>query len=228
MEDTRPIPKRTLDDFRAIHRLAAAIDELGADATPWQVATRCASAMAETLHAGAVVIHQHDALRRELRCIGVHGPNAGDLLGTTTNVDDDHVVSAVLTNQNCLLLHFDGSLPRFVPDRHRLLGTTGTLAVFPVMDADGCVGIIEIVGVAEGRRQGVADACKLVGQRLVAALESLQDRTEQGAGAPPSSRNVPRSSTRPRAASSNDDSSVFVAPATFPKRAPTLVCRPMR
>jgi hypothetical protein len=221
MDDTRPIPKRTLDDFRSLHKLAVAIEELAPDATPWQVATRCATAITEALGAHAVVIHQHDA-RGELRCIGVHGPNAGDLLGTTTKVDDDHVVTAVLTNQKFLVLRFDGALPRFVPDRHRLLGTSGSLAVFPVMAAAGCVGIIEIVGVGEDRRQAVTDAYELVAGRLATALDS------QPNPAPPAAHGRPRMSTEPRAAWSDAESRALTAPVTFPKRAPTLVCRPLR
>jgi len=226
LEDTRPIPKRTLEDYRSIHKLCTTIDELSAEATPWQVATRCAGAMAEALQAHAVVIHQHDPLRRELRSIGVHGPNAGDVLGTTTKVDDDHVVTAVLTNKKAMMLRLDGTLPRFVPDRHRLLGTTRSLAVVPVLGPDGCVGIIEIVGVGEERQQGVKDACELVAQRLVLALAALPSAA---------TRTSVVISVGPRAPSSDDDCCLFstrtrddASPSVFPKRAPTLLCRPAR
>jgi hypothetical protein len=175
--ETRPLPKRTRADFRAIYRLGAILDELAAEATTWQVANRCASAMAEALQAHAVVIHQHDALRRELRSIGVHAPNSGDFLGSSTKVDDDHLATTVLRNRQALALRFDGALPRFVPERHRWLGTSRSLVVVPVFGADGCVAIIEVVGVGEERLQRMTDACKLVGQRLIASLARPRTQT---------------------------------------------------
>jgi hypothetical protein len=216
------MPKRTRDDFLSIYKLGAAIDSLAADATSWQVAGRCASALADVLQARAVVIHHHDVLRGQVRSIGVHGPNAGDLLGTITNVDDDYVVSAVLANKTPLMLRIDGELPRFVPDRHRLLGTTRALAAFPVVRVDACVGIIEVAGVAEQRRQSITDACALVAQRLVAAFESLENRPVSGARARPTGSSD-RAHPMERSVERLD-----VAPPTFPKRAPTLLCRVKR
>jgi hypothetical protein len=254
------MPKRTREDFLSIHRLGAAIDALAPESTPWQVATRCASAMADALAAHAIVIHQHDAPRGELRSIGVHGPNAGDLLGTTTNVDDDYVATAVLTNRKPLMLRLDGSLPRFVPDRHRVLGSSRSIVAFPVKRAGGCVGIIEIVGVAEERQQNIADACDLVGQRLVAAIDAPlaayapQNRDEDQldtmrppppppqpdepvSGKRPSARpsrapaTAQRSDADPRlvgAVSKREARAANATVVTFPKRAPTLLCRRMR
>lgn len=220
MEETRPMPKRTRDDFVSIQKLCAMLDVLEAEATPWQVATQSASAMAEALHAHAVLIHQHDASRRELRSIGVHGPNAGDLLGTTTKVDDDYVVTAVLTNKKALTLRLDGSLPRFVPERHRVLGTTRSLSVYPVMRADGCVAVIEVVGLAEERQQSVKDACELVAQRLSVAFDS-PPAPELIDSPTPSRRRAPVGSSR----SEREGRALGATPVTFPKRAPTLLCR---
>jgi hypothetical protein len=223
MEDTRPMPKRTREDFLSIQRLGAALDELEEAATPWQVATKCASAMADALHAHAIVIHHHDSSRRELRSIGVFGPNAGDLLGMTTSVDDDYVATAVLTNKKPLMLQLDGALPRFVPDRHRVLGSSRSLAAFPVIRAGNCMAILELVGVAEEGRQRIADACELVAQKLSLAFQAPIE-------APPSDDVRPR----PAAAGGStaralaDGDREHRAPMTFPKRAPTLLCRSLR
>jgi hypothetical protein len=230
MADTRPMPKRTREDFLSIYRLGAAIDGLAADATPWQVAGRCARALADALQARAIVIHHHDAVAREVRSIGVHGPNAGDLLGTITSVDDDYVVTAVLANKRPLMLRLDGALPRFVGDRHRLLGTTRSLAAVPVIRAGVCVGIIEIAGVADERRHGIADACELVAQRLLTAFEAFQQRRSE----PPKRAKRPRPNRRTAGSSLRAHpleravEREGAAPTTFPKRAPTLLCRSRR
>jgi hypothetical protein len=172
MVDTRPMPKRSRDEVQSMHRLCQSIDELAAEATPWHVASRCVSAMAEALEARAVVIHQHDASRDEIRSIGVHGPNSGDLLGTTMKADDDFVVTAVLTNETPLTMRLDGALPRFLSDRHRLLGTSRSLVAFPVVASGRCLAIIEVLDASEGREPRVAEACELVARRLVSALDA--------------------------------------------------------
>jgi hypothetical protein len=168
--DTRPMPKRARSDFASIHRLGASIDTLAIEATAWQVAGRGASAMAEALQADAVLIHQHDALRSELRCIAICGTSADDLLGSITKVNEDPLVTAVLKSRKPLVLRFDGALRGFRPERHRVLGTSGSLTIFPAFSADGCVAILEIAGVGDERQAALTDASELVARRLIAAF----------------------------------------------------------
>jgi hypothetical protein len=195
-EDTRRMPKWSPEELHSVHELCKAIDTLAAQATPWQVASHCASALAEALSARAVIIHQHDAAGGEIRVIGVHGPNAGDLLGTTMKSDDDFVVTVVLTNEKPLFMRLDGTLPSFLPKRHRVLGTAHTLSGFPVLGPNGCAAILEIVDAGPGRDQRTVQACEVVGARLVAALDPR----------PPPAPPAPARS-----------------PSTFPKRTVTLL-----
>ena len=205
MADTRPMPKRTREDFLAMHRLGAALDALARDATPRQVAACCASALVDALQAHAVVIHHHDAARRELHCIGVHGPNAAHLLGTTTSVEDDVVATATLTNKK------------------------------PIFHDGACIAVLELVGVEEDRQQRVADACELVAHHLAMALAATPAEPAEPSIAPeiPPPPTVPAAITihLPIAGGSSRASDPFDAerhprsPITFPKRAPTLLCR---
>jgi hypothetical protein len=232
------MPKRCCDILRSLSKICAFINGLEPEATPWQVASCCARILAEALRAHAVVIHQHDGGRREIRSIGVHGPHAGDVLGMTANVDDDIVATAVLANEKPLVLRFDGALPRFLPERHGLLGTSRSLTAFPVVGMAGCVGIIEVVGVAEEWQQGVLDACELVTGRLASALDALH-KHEPGASDTTADTGSRGTSGRwfaepldvaEQGSSSGCDVRVLpsagcASPITFPKGAPTLVCR---
>ena len=99
----------------------------------------------------------------------------------------------------------------------------------------GCVAVIEIVGLADERQQSVKDACELVAQRLSVALDSLPDPAPAPANNPPTSgaRQVRRASLGSSAGHLSESDARFVArrhstPATFPKRAPTLLCRATR
>lgn len=181
------MPKRTREDFLSIQRLYAAVDALAADATPSEVAARCASAMMKVLGTGAVVIHRRD----------VHGPDAREL---------------------------------FTRER----------AAYPVMRGGECIAMIEVVGVERAIPQTVKDACAIVAQRFVAAIDAEVERELIESEMPPTRRfpELPRSSLGSSSrnlddrgdrlvvrCSERDDRSAHVIPATFPKRAPTLRAR---
>jgi hypothetical protein len=151
--------------------LRRSLERLDQQATPWQVAGTCAVAMATVLDAPAVVIHQHDARTGELRVIGIHAPNGGDLLGSTASIDDDFVATTVLVNEKPLMLRFEGAPPRFLGERHRRIGASRSLGAVPFMIADECMAILEVLDVAEARRPAIVAACKLVAEPLLRALE---------------------------------------------------------
>jgi hypothetical protein len=170
------MPKRSRDELQSIFRLCERLDALAAEAKPGEVASRCASFLSEALESWAVVIHRYDALERELRIIGAHGFSAVALLGVVTKSEDDFVATTVLANESPLTMRLDGSLPSFMPERHRLLGTSRSLWAVPVFGSEGCVAVIEVTDTADDRAQSVAAACELVAQRLVAAFETTQHR----------------------------------------------------
>lgn len=174
LDDTRPMPKRTREEFMALRAISAALDSLAVDATPWQVASRCASAVAEALEAHAVVVLHHDEDAQEARIIGLHGPRADGLLGSATRIADDYLFTAVLTNETPVVLRLDGTLPRFLPERHRALGGVQSLTAFPVLRDGRCVGVVELLDVAEERRRLAMDGCGLVARRLAVALGATE------------------------------------------------------
>jgi hypothetical protein len=173
------MPEELRCGLTSLYKVAKSLEGIASGATSWQVAGGCASAIADALEARAVVIHHHDPVASELRSIGAHGPKSGDLLGGTMKADDDLVVTVVLTNERPLMLRIDGALPRFIAERHRLLEASRSIDVVPIVGGGGCVAVIEIIDVGEGREEHVLKACELVAQRLRAVLAGAETRAPE-------------------------------------------------
>jgi hypothetical protein len=138
--------------------------------TSWQAAGVCAATLARALGARAVIIHAHDLVRRELRAIGVHGPHASAVLGTTEASDDDLVASAAICNEKPLTMRFDGELPRLAPVRLETIGAARSLVAVPVLAWGRCVALIEIVDADELYEARAQDAAAYVAERLAEFL----------------------------------------------------------
>ena len=126
--------------------------------------------MARTLEARGVLIHHYDQQLRELRIIGVDGPNTEELLGSVGNADDDFVATNVLSSGGTMRVRVDGELPGLAPQRLRALGTSRSIVAVPVMSVDGCVAIIELVDVDERCEPIISDICELLSEQLLRVL----------------------------------------------------------
>ncbi len=111
--------------------------------TSWQAAQTCASAVAETLGARAVLVLSLIDAESKLRVIGASGSNASDHLGETIS-SDDFIASAVVFNERSVVLTFDDGAPSG-PARLRALGARASLIAVPIMAGGACVGVIEVV-----------------------------------------------------------------------------------
>lgn len=147
------------------------IGELEYFGTAAQAATICATALAKTLGARAVVIHQHDDKARQLRSIAVDGPKSRPLLGSATRVDDDLLASIVVATGKPTALSFDGTLPRIAPQRLRTAGAARSVVATPAMWAGSCVAVIEVIDATEAPGSKLlAEACNLVATNLAVFL----------------------------------------------------------
>jgi hypothetical protein len=122
--------------------------------------------LAKTLDARAVVIHRYDARVRELRIIGIEGPNSDGLLGSVANADDDFVAMNVLASEQTMTVRIDGELPELAPRRLRALGTSRSIVALPIMRGTACIAVIELVDVEERSVPIIADVCELLSEQL--------------------------------------------------------------
>lgn len=146
------------------------INRIRASSTAWQVAAGCAAVMARTLDARGVIIHAHDPRARELRIIGVDGPNTEGLLGSVAHADEDFVAINVLASGGTTRVRVDGKLPELTPQRLRAVGTARSIVAVPIMSAAGCVAIVELVDVDERCEQIITDVCDLLSEQLLRVL----------------------------------------------------------
>lgn len=123
--------------------------------------------MARTLDARGAIIHQYDPQTRELRIIGVDGPNAEDLLGSIANVDEDFIATNVLCSSQTMTVRVDGELPELAPQRLRALGTSRSIVAVPIMSGARLVALIELVDVDERCEQIIAEVCNLLHDQLL-------------------------------------------------------------
>jgi hypothetical protein len=165
-EETKPLLRVCTDSLERLDACADSVGLVRTATSSWQVAAGCAVALAKTLDARNVLVHHHDASRRELRLIGLHGPNAEDLLGSVASVDNDLIATFVLSNREPMTMCFEGRPPRFAPRRFEGLGASRSVVAVPVSGVGGCVAILEIVDVAPGLEHLVHDACDLAGEEL--------------------------------------------------------------
>lgn len=169
-----PVPSRkrasTLDPMDA---LFDGVYEMNFVDTAVEAADVCAGALAAALRARAVLIHVHDAVRREVKTVGVVGGSYSELFGVTAAIEDDLVASAVLGNEGPVTMRFDGELPRSAPARLRLVGARRTLVAVPAMAWGRCVAIIEVVDADERISHRVADSVSYVAARFA---EFISDR----------------------------------------------------
>lgn len=138
--------------------------------TSWQAARVCAQALATALRAKAVVVHEHDLVRRELRTIAAHGSGDMDVLGSSAASDDDLVASAVLCNGKPLTMRFDGELPRLAPERLTTIGAQRSLVAVPALSWGRCIAMIEVIDADERLVARVPDATSYVAEHLAAFL----------------------------------------------------------
>ncbi len=141
--------------------------------TPWQAADVCAATLAAAVGARAVVIHAHDLVRREIRAIGVFGPNAHEVLGAIEPSEDDFVAQAAICNQKPLSMRFEGELPRLAPKRLATVGAVRSLVAVPVLAWGRCVALIEVVDADDVHVERVTDSIAYVAERLA---EFLRER----------------------------------------------------
>lgn len=164
--ETNPQPRASTEALRRIHGLVASINKIRAANTPWTVAGGCATVLAKTLDARAVVIHRYDASVRELRIIGIEGASSDGLLGSVSNADDDFVAMNVLAGEQTMTVRIDGALPELAPLRLRALGASRSVVALPVMSGAACVALVELVDVEERSESIVADVCELLSDQL--------------------------------------------------------------
>lgn len=138
----------------------------------WQAAAFCASALARTLGARAVLVHLHDRVRDELRTIAVASKKPNDLLGEVTSVDDDVVALSVVANRKPMVLRFEGKLPRMIPERLRKLGASRSLHATPVLGKDRCFALVEVVDPCGPLALRTAEATAFVAERLARVLSA--------------------------------------------------------
>ncbi len=138
--------------------------------TSWQAARVCAQALATALRAKAVVVHEHDLVRRELRTIAAHGAGDMDVLGSSAASDDDLVASAVLSNGKPLTMRFEGELPRIAPERLSTVGAQRSLVAVPALSWGRCIAMIEVIDADERLASRVSDAAAYVAEHLAAFL----------------------------------------------------------
>jgi len=170
LEDTKPMPKASIESLKRIHSLLESINKIRSASTAWQVAAGCATVMARTLDARGVIIHAHDPRARELRIIGVDGPNTEELLGSVAHADDDFVAINVLASGGTMRVRVDGELPRHSPPRLRAVGTSREVVAVPIMSAAGCVAIVELVDVDERCEPIISVVCELLSEQLLRVL----------------------------------------------------------
>lgn len=150
--------------------LREAVGDLELLGGPWQAAAFCASALARTVGASAVLVHLHDRDRGELRTIAVDAKKPTDLLGDVSSVDDDVVALSVVANKKPMMLRLDGKLPRIAPERVRKLGASKSLYAVPVLGKDRCVAVIEVVDACGPLALRTAEASAYVASRLARVL----------------------------------------------------------
>lgn len=156
----------------ALDGLREAVGDLELLGGAWQAAAFCASALARTLGASAVLVHLHDRGRGELRTIAVETKTINNLLGEVSTVDDDVVALSVTANRKPMVLRFDGKLPRMVPARLRKLGASRSLHAAPVLGKDRCLAVIEIVDASGPLAARTAEASAYAAERLARVLSA--------------------------------------------------------
>lgn len=166
-------PRWSRESFEALQELAARIRALDVAPNVWQLARGAVVAMTTTLRTRASILHHYDARTHYLRVIGADGPRTDGLLGRVFDAEDDFITSTVLSNGCAMRVRLDGELPRFVPSRIRDVAPARSIFASPLLGADGCVAILELVDVDERRAAYLPDACELVRDRLVRLLEPM-------------------------------------------------------
>lgn len=115
------------------------------------MARECASAVRSALAARAVVIHLHRRGSLEARITAAAGWNGEILVGSSSVVDDDIVLSTVVANDKPMVLRLEGELPQVAPERLWSLGASRSVVALPIQDDPRDVAILEIVDADELR-----------------------------------------------------------------------------
>jgi hypothetical protein len=166
-------PSRPLHIVRkrdALDTLREAVGELEHFATAWQAAGICAPALARAVEAAAVLVHLHDHEQQELRTNAVYPMKAPDLLGAIEKTEDDVVMLALVANGKPVTVRFDGALPRFAPERLRIVGAKHSLVAAPAMSSGACVAVVEVIDAPLPVADRVVDASRFVANQLAAFI----------------------------------------------------------
>lgn len=155
-----------------------AIGELEFFDSPQAAAAVCSSALTLGLGARAVVIHAHDARRKEIRIVAATGPGSESLTGMAALVEDDVVAATVVVTSASMTLVIDPTvgLPRRAPDRLKALGATRTVVAIPALVKKRVVAIIEVVDAKESAATAVEPAGEYAAIQLARFLVARKAR----------------------------------------------------
>jgi hypothetical protein len=139
----------------------------------------CASALALGLGARAVVIHAHDASKKEIRVVAAHGPKSDVLVGKAALVEDDVVASTVIVGEAPMTLTIDPDvgLPRHAPERLKAIGATESVVAVPAFVKKRVVAIIEIIDPKQSAGTAVEPAAEYAAIQLARFLERRKKKT---------------------------------------------------
>jgi hypothetical protein len=169
----RPARREPLDVVRE------AIGELDFLDSAHAASSICASALALGLGARAVVIHAHDASKKEIRVVAAHGPKSDDLVGKAALVEDDVVASTVIVGEAAMTLTIDPEvgLPRHAPERLKAIGATQRVVAVPAFVKKRVVAIIEIIDPKESAATAVQPGAEYAATQLARFLERRKKKT---------------------------------------------------
>lgn len=138
----------------------------------------CCSALALGLGAKAVVVHAHDAGKKEIRVVAAHGPQSDVLVGKAALVEDDVIASTVIVGNASMTLMIDPEvgLPRRAPERLKAIGATRTVVAVPAFVKNRVVAIIEIVDPSDGAATAVQPAGEYAARTLAHYLEQRKKK----------------------------------------------------
>lgn len=141
-------------------------------------ASICCSALALALGAKGVIIHAHDASKREIRVVAAHGPKSDALVGKAALVEDDVVASTVIVDAAPMTLTIDPivGLPRRAPERFKAIGASEAVLAFPAFVKKRVVAILEIIDPKEGARTAVEPAAEYAALQLARFLENRKKK----------------------------------------------------
>ena len=155
-----------------------AIGELDFLETAQAASSICCSALALGLGAKAVVVHAHDAGKKEIRVVAAHGPKSDVLVGKAALVEDDVVESTVIFYGAPMTLTIDPDvgLTRRAPERLKAIGAKNSVHAAPAFVKNRVVAIIEIIDASEGAATAVEPAAEYAARTLARYLEQRKKK----------------------------------------------------